>query len=313
MLPLHIMSAIMKKKESLSVVIPSYNCRSVELVARLHEQAERASRVSPAFRYEIIVADDGSTDKATVAANRSINAMSHCRYIERGENVGRAAIRNILAREARYDYLLFIDGDAMIVSDDYLSNYLGSEGDDIVNGGVSIVGDYKALRHNLRFVYEYKASPHHDVESRQREPYKSFRSTNFLVRRQLMMSHPFDERVRRYGYEDVLFGKAMREAGHVIRHIDAPVGIGDFEDNAAFIAKTEEALRTLYAFRHDLVGYSPLLSAAMRLRRWRLLPLLRLSHRLFGSMERHVLEGSRPNLAIFRLYKMGYLASLANA
>ena len=269
------------------------------------------SRAMPSFRYEIIVADDGSTDSTFVVDNLVIDSMSHCRYVERRENVGRSAIRNFLVREAHYDWLLFIDSDARIVCSDYLSRYLSiPAGYGVVNGGVRVCEPLFSKRSSLRYLYEKHAMPSHSVEKRKSRPYNSFRTTNFLVRREVALAHPFDERLRRYGYEDVLFGKAMRESGIAILHIDAPVGMGSFEDNAAFVQKTEEGLQTLHAFRRELVGYSSMLAVVEKLRRWRLLPLVLRFHRLFGSMERRVLLSSHPCLLVFRLYKLGYFLSL---
>ena len=78
---------------SLSILIPTYNDRCVALVAALHQQAE-----SLAVDYEVIVADDGSTDADVVADNRRVNELPHCRMIESPHNQGRAAIRNLLAQ-----------------------------------------------------------------------------------------------------------------------------------------------------------------------------------------------------------------------
>lgn len=35
------------------------------------------------FEYEILVADDGSTDLSTITGNRKINEIENCYYIER--------------------------------------------------------------------------------------------------------------------------------------------------------------------------------------------------------------------------------------
>ena len=70
------------------------------------------------LRYEIIVADDGSTDKHTCHINKEILELENARYILRKENVGRAAIRNFLAKEASYEWLLFIDGDMTVLLDE---------------------------------------------------------------------------------------------------------------------------------------------------------------------------------------------------
>ena len=48
--------------KSLSILLPSYNNECVSFVKRLQEQAENIK--DDDFKYEIIVADDGSTDKS---------------------------------------------------------------------------------------------------------------------------------------------------------------------------------------------------------------------------------------------------------
>ena len=82
---------------SLSILIPTYNNVCFELVKTLQAQAALLSD----FEYEILVADDGSTDLSTITANRKINEIENCRYIEREKNVGRSAIRNFLAKIGR--------------------------------------------------------------------------------------------------------------------------------------------------------------------------------------------------------------------
>ena len=95
--------------KELSILIPTYNDVCMPLATSLQRQAETLGT-----NYEIIVADDGSTDQDTILQNRSINSLPHCRYVERKENVGRAAIRNFLANEASHPFLVFIDAIFMI-------------------------------------------------------------------------------------------------------------------------------------------------------------------------------------------------------
>ena len=103
----------------LSILIPTFNDVCFELVSQLQRQAEALD-----ISYEIIVADDGSTDSSCIATNRQINHLPHCRLTERKENTGRAVIRNFLANEAQYELLLFIDSDMKLCRTDYLSQYL---------------------------------------------------------------------------------------------------------------------------------------------------------------------------------------------
>jgi glycosyltransferase involved in cell wall biosynthesis len=286
--------------KDLSVLIPTYNDVCITLVKALQQQA-----ASLGINYEIIVADDGSTDVEAIEKNRLINHIEHCRLIERSENCGRAAIRNFLASQAHYSWLLFIDSDMVICRDDFLQRYIQSEGYDVVDGGVSIG---KVIAGNLRSIYEKASERHFTAEKRSQSTYRDFHTANFMIRRDLMLRHPFDERFRRYGYEDVLFGKTLEQQGIPILHLDNPLSFEVFESNADFIRKTEEGLQTLHQFRDELKGYSRLLAHAQRLSP--VLPFIRLWHRLFRAIERRHLTGKHPTLFIFNVYRIGYFVSI---
>lgn len=290
---------------ALSILIPTYNDLCVKLVGVLRQQAEQTG-----IGYEILVGDDGSTDHEVVSENRQIDQWAHCRYLVQPQNTGRAAIRNRLAREARYDWLLFVDSDMTVVRPDYIGQYVAQDNADVVDGGVTIGGDAEVLKQNLRYLYE-KASEHeHTAEMRQKKPYQDFHTANFLIRRDLMLSHPFDERFRYYGYEDVLFGKQLRADHIAIKHIDNPMGFCTFESNPDFVSKTEEGLRTLYQFQSELRGYSRLITLVEGIHIPLILSLIRLSHRLFSGLIRHNLCGRHPSLKLFKFYKLGYYTTI---
>ena len=286
---------------ALSILIPTYNDLCFTLVGDLRQQAEEAG-----IDYEILVGDDGSTDAEVIEKNRKIRKWPHCHYLIQIQNIGRAAIRNFLAKEAHHDWLLFIDSDMTIARVDYLSKYLAMEGSEVVDGGVIIGGDADTLKGNLRYLYEKTSEQEHTAEKRQQHPYQDFHTANFLIRRDLMLVHPFDERFRHYGYEDVLFGKQLRAKGVKITHIDNPLGFSTFEENTQFILKTEEGLRTLHQFQSDLRGYSRLLTLVEGIHLPIILSLIRYWHKLFGKWERKNLCGSHPSLRLFKLYKLGY-------
>ena len=282
----------------LSILIPTFNDDCVSLVTGLQRQA-----ASLHIDYEILVADDGSTNVTVKTSNRVISQLPHCRYMERPENVGRAAIRNFLASQARYSWLLFIDGDMVLTHPDYLQQYLHITRSPsprlfVAYGGLTIAPLQPG---NLRSMYEHAAAPEHTLERRQQFPYHDFHTANFLIPRKLMLQHPFDERFRHYGYEDVLFGKQLQQHAIPIHHMDNPLSFERFEPNSAFVSKTEEGLRTLYQFRHELQGYSRMLDIPRYLH-----APLRLWHRLFKNAERRNLCSPRPSLILFKLYKAGY-------
>ena len=288
--------------QALSILIPTYNDRCVRLVDSLRQQTEAVG-----ITYEILVGDDGSTDAAVIADNQQIGQWPCCRYLRQSINSGRAAIRNFLVREAQYDYVLFIDSDMTVISDQFISRYLSAVCDSaVIDGGVSIDGDPSVLSGNLRYLYECAEAPKHTAPERQKNPWQHLHTANLLVRRDLMLRYPFDERFRHYGYEDVLLGKTFRQHRIAIEHIDNPVGFSTFESNPDFVAKTEEGLRTLSQFRNDLRGYSRMLTFVSGIHIPAVLWLIRLWHRLFWKAERRNLCGSRPSLFLFKLYRLGY-------
>ena len=300
----------------LSILLPSYNNVCVSLVQALQRQADALrGKLDKPFRYEIIVADDCSTDAACIDANRVIGDMLHCRYLRMEQNVGRAHIRNVLISESRGDYVLLIDSDLFLCDDNYLYKYATSTAD-VVYGGTRIGGEGFAmvdneantehLKGNLRYIYEKKAEPSHRAVFRQLRPNQEISVCNLYARRDIMEAHPFDSRFKAYGYEDVLFGKRLAESGIEVTHIDNPVLINEFEPNSVFVKKTEEAILTLCRFEQDLEGYSNLKTEVTTLGRYIPLSLFRLWHRIMKNKEKRNLTGSKPSLLLFKLYKLGF-------
>jgi len=291
-------------KASLSILIPTRNDKCLQLVRDLSLQASK----NKGLQYEIIVADDGSTDKIVIAENKGISDIDSCHYIIRGENVGRSAIRNYLAQIAHHQWLLFIDGDMSIQDNDFLNKYIKtSDEEKVVYGGYKVIGN---MKDNLRYLYEKHSEKAHSLNNRLKHPNKDFHTSNFLIHKDLMHKYPLDMKYRGYGYEDVAYGKQLQESGILISHIENPVGFNRFEENADFIDKTEESIRTLKMHKNDLHDYSRLILLAERLEKIRL--SLFISH-LFQKHQQKwqkQLSGRRPSLFLFNIYKIGYYLNI---
>ncbi|MDD7318459.1 MAG: glycosyltransferase [Prevotella sp.] len=290
-------------KREISVLISVFNCRCRDLVESLHRQL----RVM-AVEYEILVADDGSTDDETISENRSISSLENVKLIERGFNSGRSKIKNFLAREARYGNLLFLDGDMSLRKDDFIENYL-SQDSPVIYGGYDIIHDDETLMSNLRYRYERSSKGNHCAAIRNQRPYQNFHTSNFMTTKDVMLRFPFDERFRHYGYEDVLWGKTLRDNGIVIKHIDNPLTFADFETNRQFVSKTEEAMHTLRTFSDELKGYSSLLDYEKKISTLRLTPLMRIIHKILHKPLLRNLESNNPSILKFNIYKLLYFIS----
>lgn len=291
----------------LSILIPTYNYVCVELVRDLYEQAVRLH-----YPYEILVADDGSTEEYK-SRNRAINSLSGCRYVELPENVGRARIRNVLGRMAQYDWLLFMDCDAVVIKDDFLSSYITACSQaKVIYGGLAHPSRLPSPEVALSYYYEKKAEPRFTLEQRRKHPYEVFRTFNFMVERTTFLAHPFDETIVKYGHEDTLFGKELKDNGIGILHIDNPLLNGGLDKSHRFMEKTEESIRTLYACREKLSGTSGILRLYGWLEHW---GCSGLTARLFTCLQKPVyrnLTGTHPFLFLYSFYKIGYFCSLAN-
>lgn len=339
-------------KEGLSILIPLYNQVGVALAMALSKQVEQCAKEEKknegkgnandtiSLGFEIIFADDGSADATARQRNAIIAQLPYCQYIERPKNVGRSAIRNFLAHTAHYSHLIFLDGDVAIKRGNFVQTYLAHRNDaDVIIGTLhfsrmqvacdtaeDIIGHTKRAKEetkkttepmlyddNLKYRYEQQFLAKHPVKKRMQQPYASFRTTNFMVRRDLLLAYPFDETFHEYGYEDTLFGKQLKEHGATLIHLDNAATIADYEDNATFVAKTEESLRTLAAHAHQLQGYSTLLHTANKLKCLHLQSLIAFVFKLFKGLLHKNLCSNSPSVFLFNVYKLGYYVNLTRS
>lgn len=218
----------------LSICIPRYNYNPSGLLRQLREQINLNKITS-----EIIVIDDASTDELPFPEDAD-------QFVQLEENVGRAAIRNRFLQYAKYDYLLFLDNDVELNSDKFLqtySNFLWLKPPVIYGGRVYPLYP-PDLKRKLRWKYgrEYECP---DNFTRIGNPYITFQSNNFVVQKQVLENHPFDETIREYGYEDLLLSLELKKNKIKIYHIDNPVLNVHLETNEEFLKLTEKAMRNL--------------------------------------------------------------------
>ena len=223
----------------LSILIPTYNQDCSKLVKDLATQCQQS-----ALEYEILVMDDGSSDQEAVQANRRLVDMPHCSLFEFLHNQGRSFVRNRLVQRSMGDYLLFVDSDAVVTCPDYIANYLQYlPTKAVIYGGILHPDSLPSYRQSLRYMYEKHCEPMFTAENRNRRPYQNLRTFNVLLPREVALSHPFNENIRHYGYEDTLLGKNLERDGIQVLHIDNPLVNGDIETNSRFLQKTEDKTR----------------------------------------------------------------------
>lgn len=293
----------------LSILLPVYNYNVTKLVQQLHHQATEAG-----IPFEITCLDDASTNGELQLRNNAINALEHCSFKVLDKNIGRSSIRNLLAKEARYNWLLFLDADTLPVSNNFIKNYLPflNDGEKVVYGGIIYQKEQPQDNELLRWVYgnEREAIPYN---IRTEEPYKSMLTLNFMISKSVFNTVAFNETIPNLRHEDTLFSYNLFQHNIKIGHIDNPVYHLGLETSAVFIKKSEEAVVGLkYLTDHNLLdaGYVRLARVYNLLRKTGLIPVMTLLYKATYKSFRKNLLSNKPSLLIFDLYRLGYLCSL---
>lgn len=288
----------------LSILIPIYNFDVRQLVSDLEAEARALS-----VPYEILCFDDGS-DTHFRALHQSLQDRPNIRYRALPQNLGRSRIRNLLAAEARYSYLLFMDCDSGVTSSDFLAKYLASAAANRV-----VVG--KRMYHReppaeperyFRWLYGIKREQR-SAEQRNRQPYEAFCTHHFLCPKAVFEQIQFDPGLRQYGHEDTQFGLDLERIGVEILHTDNPLLHIDLEPVDEFLPKTLCGIENLVYLQAKGSGIRTRLSDFYaRLRKWGAAPLLAWLYPRWKALLEKNLRSTTPRLALFDLYKLSYLA-----
>lgn len=257
------------------------------------------------LQYEIIIADDASTDVAIEKENKTqAENTPNAQYFQLETNKGRSAIRNHLAQCSQYPWLLFLDCHVTLTDNDFLKKYLDTPDPyGVICGGVCSLPPENS-RHNLRYKYEKALSKKFTAGKRANKPYQSFRTTNFLISRDVMLRHAFDETIKKYGYEDVILGQMLEMSHTPILHIDNPVAYREYEPNEVYLRKVEEAVTNLCNLSDTLYLYSPLLRTYKNLERLHMTSVIKKMAPFLLRTIRRQLISKHPSVLLFQIYKL---------
>lgn len=197
-------------KHILSVIIPVLNGEATiaELLRSLH-----ASSRTPD---EIIVVDDGSTDRsAAIAASLGATVLAT------PGRCGPATARGIGAREARGDLLVFLDADVFVHPGSnrhpgtiaLLERALSED-----SSLHAVFGSYDTSPREPNFVSQWKNLSHHFVHQKGHPEAQTFWAGCGAIRKDTFLAvGGFDLRYRGATIEDIELGYRLRERGYRIR------------------------------------------------------------------------------------------------
>lgn len=293
----------------LSILIPVYNFDSSRLVKDLHNQALKIN-----IEFEILVYDDGSTQDIK-QQNRKIQTSPQIRYLEFPNNIGRSKIRNRLAADAHFPFLLFMDCDSKVRSNNYLKKYIATSAvNTVIYGGRKYNSNPPSdTELNLHYYFGKNREAISAIK-RKKNPHLSFMTNNFLIPKAIFDSIRFEESIEGYGHEDTLFGLDLKEKGIPVIHIDNPLEHIGLEHNSVFLKKQKEAVRNLYKiWKKEPFLETRLLSTFINCKKWKIDSFLNVLLRYFKPLILKQLDKKKPNLFFLDLLKLQFLLEMDEA
>ena len=193
----------------ISVIIPSYNNRDVlrETITQLRGQTLAADL------YEIVVADDGSTDgTAQMVDELAGQPGAVIRYVGQA-NRGRSAARNLGVRTARGRIVVFLDSDLWatptLLAEHHRHYPAGATGRGVQ--GRTVTHPESRV---TPFMQVKEMTP--DLTIRRRRDLSPFHVTTrncSMLREEVLAADGFDETFSGYGWEDIELAIRMHERG----------------------------------------------------------------------------------------------------
>lgn len=289
----------------LSICIPVFNWDVRELVHSVHQQCTKAE-----IPFEILVGDDCSTKTEIRDLNESI-PLENYRFIGLGQNVGNAEARNILARSAQNNWLLFLDSDMMPAHDNFIDLYLKeiqADDFDIMSGGI-VYEENVANEYKLKWIHGKKT----EEQIENKDPYLEIRGNNFLVRKEIFLQNPFGGLPESYGYVDTHFGLKLKMSKARVKIIQNPCIHLGLETNEQFVKKYRFSVRNAFWLHHHHPEMADNLRLIQTYKKIKSLGLVKPIGFIFSFTENLMLKNlhsKNPSLFVFQLYKLGYISTL---
>ena len=289
----------------LSILIPIYNFSVEKLIKELLLQSRSLD-----IPFEILCYDDKSDDYF-LKKNKNIENIKEVCYTILNNNLGRSKIRNLLAEQAKFNNLLFLDCDIKISNKKFIKNYLELEKKHkVIVGGVSYDDFNSENSKFLRWKYG-KSREQKTAKVRQEFPYHSFSSCNLFIRKEIIQRICFSEKLLQYGHEDTLFGLELQQLSIPILHIDNPIIHVGLDDTAVFLNKTELGLMNLTQISKSsakicskikICSYYNFFKYSLFITK----PIFMLLRKI---LKKTIINGSN-SLILFDLYKLSFMLTL---
>ena len=185
-----------------SVVIPTYN--RLPILEKCLRALESQNLHGALEGFEVVVVDDGSTDRTVQWLQQRGEQFPHVRLIEQ-EHGGPAEGRNRGVHQANGDVIVFIDSD-LVVTETFLASHARALERAWEQRGNRLAFTYGAVVNTANF--EHPTKERHKIRDLS---WAYFATGNVAIDRSVLeASGLFDTGFRLYGWEDLELGERLR-------------------------------------------------------------------------------------------------------
>ena len=200
---------------NVSIVIPTYNRKSI--LEKCLKALERQTLNDNISNYEIVVVDDGSTDGTTAWIRNNSDILPHVVLYEQ-EHGGPAIGRNLGVMKSKYEIIIFIDSDLIVLHDFLICH---------VNKLL-----YSRKKNNKKYFTYGSVINTSNFKYPENERYKLtdvsfayFATGNVAISKDLLLNVGlFDTSFSLYGWEDLELGERLKKIGTKL--VKCPKAIG---------------------------------------------------------------------------------------
>ena len=200
---------------NVSIVIPTYNRKLI--LEKCLKALEKQILNSSISNYEVVVVDDGSTDGTASWIKSNGDVLPHVVLYEQ-EHGGPALGRNLGVMKSKYEIIIFIDSDLIVLEDfiichvnKLLSSWKKNNKKCFTYGSVVNTSNFKNPENEM-----YKFS---DIS------FAYFATGNVAISKELLLNVGlFDTSFSLYGWEDLELGERLKKIGTKI--VKCPEAVG---------------------------------------------------------------------------------------
>ena len=229
---------------NVSIVIPTYNRKPIleKCLAALENQKLNSNTSN----YEIIVVDDGSTDGTSTWIKNNKDNFPHVVLFQQ-KHGGPALGRNLGVIKSKYEIIIFIDSD-LIVLDDFITSHVDKLVSSWKNNNKKCF-TYGSVVNTSNFLNP-QSEKHKIIDT----SFAYFATGNVAISKELIISVGlFDTSFSLYGWEDLELGERLKKIGTKL--IKCPDAIGfhwhppfDCEQIDSLIAQEKERAKMALIF-----------------------------------------------------------------